>query len=447
MSETNGHTTLADRLNRQFKISTDRITEQNKPAPDRFPRTRAAISLLSAFQKNSLHRNMFLKAEGIDPSLVDTDFISKFCQSMLGNADFDEDKAFRHFEHSYSSDRPYGLLTRRMSEVDDESMEWIWEQRIPLGDITLLSGDPGVGKTWIALYIAARLTMGQPFFDAPAPFKERHDILFMSLEDRDARIKARLRDLGADLTRIHTGTELKMMVTDPKSKKKEDVHTIWDLERGLASLENKFIAHPQIALVIIDPLLAFLGGKESNSYTQVKQLLSPLVKLIQKYKVSVIGLNHLNKSGGTKAQYRSMGSIAFNGTARANWDVLRDDDNKKAGFFCLGKCNDRTCDDDQYGNRAFHLELGKGLIWDKPVTSSADEILQESSGHNGRCEEATEWIKEHMEPGKDYLGLQEKMVEDGFTKNTIQRARKSMGVETTKTKEGWVWCWQPLTPQ
>lgn len=448
MNSLNGHSTLADRLKLQLDLSAAHVAEKNKPAPDRLPKTRTIGRILSAFRHDTKHRKLFLHAEGIDPTLVDPARIAHLLENLFSVVDFDEDKAFKHLENLTPLDQPYGLITKRMSDVEDEGMQWLWEQRIPLGDITLFSGDPGVGKTWTALYVASRITMGQPFFDAPPAFKERRDVLWMSLEDKDARIKERLKMLGADLTRVHTGTEMKISIPNKKGEGSQNVVTIWDLARGMDSLVKYLTEHPQVALVIIDPLLGFLGGNDGHGYAQVKQLLSPLVKAAWKHKASIIGLNHLNKSGDTKAQYRGMGSIAFNGTARANWTILKDNDSPLlsetcpcAGTFFLGKCNDRTCPEDQHGNHAFHTDKEKGLVWDGVVEGSADEALQAATPEKiGKKEKAMEWMKANMEPEKDYNGMLEKMVEAGFTANTVNLARKAMGIESHKVGKVWVWC-------
>jgi hypothetical protein len=46
-----------------------------------------------------------------------------------------------------------GRLARR-------PVEWLWPLRVPLGKLTLLVGDPGCGKSLLALDMAARVTRG-----------------------------------------------------------------------------------------------------------------------------------------------------------------------------------------------------------------------------------------------------------------------------------------------
>ena len=43
----------------------------------------------------------------------------------------------------------------RMSEVDTQTVEWLWEPYIPFGKVTIVQGNPGEGKTTFALRLAA----------------------------------------------------------------------------------------------------------------------------------------------------------------------------------------------------------------------------------------------------------------------------------------------------
>lgn len=53
---------------------------------------------------------------------------------------------------------PVGVL---LAEVKPGIVSWLWENRVPLGKITMLDGDPGLGKSLLTLEIAARVTTGE----------------------------------------------------------------------------------------------------------------------------------------------------------------------------------------------------------------------------------------------------------------------------------------------
>src|SRR3954451_24488509 len=53
----------------------------------------------------------------------------------------------------------------RFSELVPQKIRWLWPNRIPLGRLTLLVSDPGLGKSLLALDIAARVSRGAPWPD------------------------------------------------------------------------------------------------------------------------------------------------------------------------------------------------------------------------------------------------------------------------------------------
>ncbi len=62
------------------------------------------------------------------------------------------------------------LLTPKLSRLADvvpEQVPWLWPPRIALGKLTLLAGDPGLGKSFLTLDLAARISVGAPWPDDP----------------------------------------------------------------------------------------------------------------------------------------------------------------------------------------------------------------------------------------------------------------------------------------
>ena len=91
-----------------------------------------------------------------------------------------------------------------VSQIKDKrrNIDWLWKPYIPKGKITLLTGDPGEGKTLIAMDIASRLTRGEPILGDES-VEEPVTIVYQSAEDDlyDTLIP-RLNAAGADLDRI-----------------------------------------------------------------------------------------------------------------------------------------------------------------------------------------------------------------------------------------------------
>ena len=53
------------------------------------------------------------------------------------------------------------LQIRKLSEVELQEVNWLWYPYIPYGKITIIQGDPGEGKTTLALRLAAACSTGQ----------------------------------------------------------------------------------------------------------------------------------------------------------------------------------------------------------------------------------------------------------------------------------------------
>jgi putative DNA primase/helicase len=104
-------------------------------------------------------------------------------------------------------------IMRTFSEIKPETLKWLWPGRIPLGKLTLLIGDPGLGKSLVTIDIAARISRGSNFPDGERC--EVGDVIFLSAEDDAAdTIRPRLDAAGADVVRIHTLEGMRITLAD-----------------------------------------------------------------------------------------------------------------------------------------------------------------------------------------------------------------------------------------
>src|SRR5215204_3290222 len=192
---------------------------------------------------------------------------------------------------------PVGIM---LSEVQAETVEWLWERRIPLGKITVLDGDPGLGKSVLTTDLAARLTTGRAM---PQGFRKRQPagVVILSAEDGAGdTIRPRFDAAGGDPAKVVLlGTEETLGIP-------EDLDTI---ERAIKQVDAK--------LVIVDPIMAFLGEDVNpNSDKEVRRALTPVKQLAERLSVAVLIVRHLNKTPGGNHLYRGGGSIGIIGAAR-----------------------------------------------------------------------------------------------------------------------------------
>lgn len=194
-----------------------------------------------------------------------------------------------------------------LADVEEEEIDWLWYGRLARRKISLLDGDPGVGKGLTITEIIACLTTGRPLPGDTAR-RSPQDILLLSPEDGIGdTIKPRLRVAGADMSRVHVLSTYR------------DAHGI---ERDVtfpsaAPIIEAEARRVNACLLVIDPIMACLdGGVKTSDDTQVRAALRPLAHACEATNIAVLLVRHMNKSGDGKALYRGGGSIAFTGLAR-----------------------------------------------------------------------------------------------------------------------------------
>jgi hypothetical protein len=213
-----------------------------------------------------------------------------------------------------------GPVVVRLSEVEPERVEWLWDAYLPLGKLVVLDGDPDLGKSAVTLDLAARVSTGSPMPDRGTPVKGA--VLILSAEDGLAdTIRPRLDAAGGDPAQVITITE----VPDHDAEGKAITRPV-SLPGDLAAI-GQVIASNGVVLVIVDVLMAYLSGYVNAHRDQdIRRALHPLAAMAERTGCCVLVIRHLNKSGGQHAIYRGGGSIGIIGAARAGFMVGTDPD-------------------------------------------------------------------------------------------------------------------------
>ena len=256
------------------------------------------------------------------------------------------------------------LISRPASVIQSEAIRWLWPQRIALGKNSLIAGQPGLGKSQIATYLAAVTSSGGNW--PTGELCDAGDVLIFSAEDDPAdTIRPRLEAGGANLARVH--------IVDAVWDNRGD--RLFNLRHDLPALEARLKATRAIKLVIIDPISAYLGGIDSHNNSDVRGVLAPLAKMAAHYRVAVVCVTHLNKPNNSPSGEpltRVMGSTAFGAAVRTAFLIAPDNINPDRRLFLPLKSNiSPAC-----SGLAFHLEthvLPSGIetsrvVWEtKPV--------------------------------------------------------------------------------
>ncbi|MEM9415823.1 MAG: AAA family ATPase [Planctomycetota bacterium] len=335
----------------------------------------------------------------------------------------------------------------RLSSVAPTGVKWLWEQRIALGKLTLVAGDPGLGKSYLTLDLASRVSTGEAMpgdcWDDGRPMqrKPRMAVLLSAEDDPSDTIRPRLDAAGADPERV-------LLVAGVRTG--EHVRTL-NLKEDLKFLRGLCEREDGIRLIVIDPISAYLGDDEGHSNTKVRNLLAPLAKLAQDFDVAVVAVTHLNKSGGQggagSAIYRTMGSLAFTAAARAVHLVARDPDDPDKRLLLPIK-NNLGQDRQGYGFTLTHdhPHHDARIQWDPaPTEETADQLLARlgtpSSGKPKPApqrEQAEKWLKDALAGGsRPIVDLEQEAHALGITPATFRRARRNLGLVPSKTASGW----------
>ena len=329
-----------------------------------------------------------------------------------------------------------GPILRRFSDIPREQIQWLWRDRIGLKKLNLIFGDPGLGKSFITLDIAARISTGKPWPDgAPCPIG---NVILIGAEDDAAdTIGPRLDAAGADTSRIF---DFSGIIRPGEGGKK--IETSWTLE-NIAGIEKAIDEVGDCKLVVIDPVSAYLGDSDSHKNAEIRGLLTPLKQLAEKHCLAFLMVNHMAKSGGSRAMYRAMGSLAFVAACRSAWLVSADPDRPDRRLFLPAKNN---IGDDKHG---FAYSIVDGAIqWEsQPIDSTADDALRDGDPDNvpgpdpESRNEAKDFLRDYLANGpKPAPQVIREAKDAGIAKRTLDRAKKELGVRAQKHGVGgWFW--------
>jgi putative DNA primase/helicase len=338
-----------------------------------------------------------------------------------------------------------GLVSRRASDITPKNIEWVWGGRIALGKVTLISGDPGLGKSQLTSYISARISTGGQWPNGEGDAPQGSVILLSAEDDDEDTIVPRLMAAGADLKRI----EIVRAVRDDNEKGQ---HT-FSLQRDIAELEAKAHEIGDVRLIVIDPISSYLGTKmDSHNNTQVRGALEPLVEMAGRLGISIVAITHSPKGQGNRAIHSFVGSIAFVGAARSGYIVTKDPNDEEARLLLPVKQN--VAPGDQKG-LVFKIEGSEvngrddevietsRVVWGGYTDIVADDALVAlGTKDETQLDVAETFLKHALRDGPvPVKEMEARAKEEGISLRTLRRAKEQLKVRSVKRglQENWVW--------
>ena len=330
----------------------------------------------------------------------------------------------------------HGVKLTRASDITPEAISWLWDGYLARGMLTLIAGNGGTGKTTIALTIAATVTTGGKWPDSTrAP---TGSVIVWSGEDAIAQtLVPRLREAGADLSRVYFVTN-------------ED--QVFDPATDMPALERAARRLPDLALVIIDPIVSMVQG-DSHKNAEVRRGLQPVLNLAADTGAAVVGITHYAKNtAGRSTADRVIGSVAFNAVARTVLATAMGSEGE--GRIVRPKNNIGTTGDGfAYSIAVENRDVGgtpsqvSRIEWGRPLFGFADELLGQVEAKRHPKDEAAEWLSAMLHDGPvPSKELKERADADGVAWRTVERAKDDLGIVATRQgapgKRGagtWAW--------
>jgi hypothetical protein len=322
-------------------------------------------------------------------------------------------------------------VVRHMREVTPTLTRWLWPDYLPAGKLTLIDGDPGLGKSFLSLDVAARLSSGRPYPVGEGAFT-LGKVLLITCEDGVADcIVPRLQALHANLNKVFT---LDGCVADGSEFVAPPL-----FPRDLPLLRD-VLDRLRPALVVIDPLLAYIElGYSSINDQAIRQVLTPLAMLAADFDSAFLLIRHLNKTGGSKAIYRGSGSIGIVGSARLSFLVGKHPADETARVLAPVKSNLGPLPLAIAWRLVNHPTLE--MQWLGEVEYSADDLVTPSSEKQTALERAEKFLRTQLSSGPKAGDLISQLGRGiGLSGRTLERAKQALGILCRRVgKNDFVW--------
>jgi AAA domain len=334
----------------------------------------------------------------------------------------------------------------RGDSIKPKRLKWLWNNRILADKLNVFSGEPDVGKGMTTVDFAARITRHWDFPDCKNELDGPRDVLFLSSEDdMEDTIVPRLRVAGADMTRIHfaeIGENSSGTLTEG----------IVCLDRDLPVLEEMIKRHPDIVLIIPDPVIAFLGDADPNKDRDVRPIYSKMKSLAKRLNVAWLFVNHWNKNQNASSINRTSGAKTMVSAPRATWMFSKSPEDPTRYLMMKGKGNLSSVNGSKtlaYRIVGERYDFGDGrppgevpkLIWDGETEHATEEVLQDQADpRNRRNSKAEELLTKVLTSGA-VLARDVYLAGDteGLSPDKLKRARYTLGYIAAQIDNRWYW--------
>jgi hypothetical protein len=321
----------------------------------------------------------------------------------------------------------WSAQTRVLAGIEPKTVSWMWEPRIPFDMLTMLTGDPGVGKSYIALAKAAEFT------------RDGGTVLYLTVENDPAYVlRPRFTALGGDASRFHL---LEGRVCDvqptPLPISLTDVDILTDAVKTTGA-----------KLIVVDPLQSYLGAKvDAHRSNETRPILDGLVRIAREHQAAVLLLRHASKAGGNRAIHRGLGSIDFTAAVRSELFAGTTQDGRRGLVHIksnVGPIAPALGYEITAGDPEGTVYAAGFFRWLDETEITAADLVQPDSESGDRIAEAKEFLEGLLRDGPQSVKtLQRESRAAGLAWRTVERAKTQLAIRAHQPKgqqhAGWEW--------
>jgi putative DNA primase/helicase len=339
-----------------------------------------------------------------------------------------------------------GVELLDFASIESKAIRWLWPGWLARGKFHVIAGAPGTGKTTIALSIAAAISAGTPFPDGhkTAPGK----VFIWSGEDDPAdTLKPRLIAAGADINKLgYVGP-----VTEYDPERKANCTFPFDPARDVPALEAKLAHLDDVALIVIDPIVAAVSG-DSNKNAEVRRGLMPLIKLAEAKNAALLGVSHYSKgTQGRDPLERVTGSLAFGAAARLVFATVkqRQLEGETGARFLLARVKSNIGPDGggfEYEFEQREIEphiLANCIKWGNAISGDPRAMIADAEADpDDNEQDAMSFLRQYLGDGrKEVKDVMREGRAAGYSPDQLKRAKKNLQVKSEKDgmDGGWYW--------
>lgn len=327
-------------------------------------------------------------------------------------------------EDAYSNE----FLTTSMADVEEANIDWIWYPYLARREITILEGDPGLGKSYLAQIVGAHLVDGKKLPSVKTYKKVKGKVCYFDLEnDAGSVTKRRLVDNKCRHLEHYFQEEKFFMIDDDEA-----------LEGVYESIQR----HKPV-LVVFDTLNTYIGKVDTHKASETQQALAEFKEIAKRFNCAVIVVRHLTKNTKGPALYRGQGSIGFTGMARVVVTVGQHPEEEDTRVLAVTKLNvtrrpkaltyyvESLPDTLKYQDRS-------KIVWGDFVELTSDEIVSvEPVKKTKRSVDVEQFLKDELSDGPMKLAELKRAAEArGISMKMIRRVADELGVVRRTTGFG-----------